>query len=290
MVVMRIAAIWQDHAGRFSALKAVAFGLILCPAAYLALRWAGHDLGGRPVTEVIHGIGDWTVRLLLATLAVTPLRTVLDWRGVLLLRRMLGVSTACYAVAHLTLYCVDNNWMMGFVVSEIIRRFYLTIGFVTLSGLVVLGITSTDGWQKRLGRNWKRLHKLVFPLCALALFHYFLQSKADVTNAVFAAGLFSWLVFWRLAPRRWQGRLWLLPVLAVLAALATAGIEASWYGLATRVNVQRVLLANLYVSYGLRPAVQILLTTFAIGVLAALRRLMPRRRRPPVGRVARSAA
>ena len=285
---MRIAAIWQDHAGRFAALKAVVFALVLLPAAVLAVRFAAHDLGARPVTEVIHGLGDWTVRFLLLTLAVTPARTVLDWPRVLLLRRMLGVTTACYAVAHLTMYCVDQNFHMLFVVSEIVRRFYLTIGFVALSGLVVLGVTSTNGWQRKLGRNWKKLHRIVFAIAVLGLFHYFIQSKADVTNAVFASGMFFWLIFWRLTPRRWQGSLLLLPVLAVLAALATAGVEATWYGLATGVSSRRVLMANLYVFYAVRPAIEVLVVTLALAAVAALRRLA--KRRPASGRMLRKPA
>jgi sulfoxide reductase heme-binding subunit YedZ len=287
---LRIAAIWQNHAGRLSALKAVTFALVPLPAAVLAARFFAHDLGGRPILEVLHGLGDWTARFLLLTLAVTPARTVLDWPRVLLLRRMLGVTTACYGVAHLTMYCVDQNFHMLLVVSEIVRRFYLTIGFVTLSGLVVLGVTSTNRWQKRLGRRWKQLHRIVYALAALGLFHYFLQTKADVTDAVFLAGMYFWLMFWRLAPRRWQGRLLLLPVLAVLAALATAGVEASWYGLATNVSSRRVLLANLYVFYSLRPAVEVLLVTLALGLVAALRRLVGRQRRPVSRRMARKPA
>ena len=82
--------------------------------------------------------------------------------------------------------------------------------------LGVLAVTSTDGWQKRLGRRWKRLHRLVFVLLPLALWHYFLQSKSDVTDAVFVTGLACWLVLWRLAPKRWRGRLALLPPLALV--------------------------------------------------------------------------
>ena len=104
------------------------------------------------------------------------------------------------------LYCIDQKWQLGHVAAEIALRFYLTIGFAALLLLGVLAATSTDGWQKRLGRRWKRLHRLVFVLLPLALFHYFLQSKSDVTDAVFVTGLACWLVLWRLAPKRWQGR------------------------------------------------------------------------------------
>jgi sulfoxide reductase heme-binding subunit YedZ len=278
---MGISVIWRDYGGRVSWLKLVTFVLVLCPGAELAWRWATNDLGSRPVTELIHGAGDWTIRFLLMALAVTPARMVFDWPRVLLLRRMLGVTAACYVAAHLLLFCVDEKWHMLMVVSEIVLRFYLTIGFVVLLTLQALAVTSTDGWQKRLGRNWKRLHKLVYPASALALFHYYLQSKANVTLPVLFTGFWAWLMLFRIAPRRWQGRLLLLPALAVLAALATAGIEATWYGLATGVNARRVLFANLDVAFGPRPAVEVLLIGIAVFVVAALRRLVGPTRRVP---------
>ena len=292
MRAFRVSAIWQDHARKFAPLKFVVFLLVLWPAVWLGLRWLNHDLGGRPITELIHGFGDWAVRFAVIALAVSAARPVLDWPRALLLRRMLGVTAACYAAAHFTLYCVDQKWNLLRVASEIIHRFYLTIGFVALLGLLVLAITSTDGWQRRLAGNWKRLHKLVFPVAVLALFHYFLQSKADVTDAVLLFGFFAWLVLWRQAPRRWQGRLALLPILAVAAALLTAAVEAAWYGLATGVRAERVLLANLDVAFGPRPAVEILIWGFLLFAVAAVRRWVKRwsnrRRKTPPASAARA--
>ena len=234
-------AVWRDYGGRFSWLKFFVLLFLLGPAVSVALAAMTHGLGPRPITEAIHRIGDWIIRFLLITLAVTPARAVLDWPRVVMLRRMLGVGTACYALTHLTLYCLDQNFNLLVVVREIVLRFYLTIGFVALATLVALAWTSTDGWQKRLGRDWKRLHMLVYPASALAMFHYFLQSKANVTLPVLFTGFWCWLMLWRLAPRRWQARLWLLPLLAIGAALATAGIEATWYGLATGAHVARAV-------------------------------------------------
>ncbi len=269
---LRQLAVWRDHAGRFSPLKAVTLLLVLYPAIELAVLWALHDLGGRPVTEVLHGLGDWAVRFLLLSLAVTPARSVFDWPGVVRLRRMLGVAAACYAGAHFLLYCVDQKWQLGTVAAEIALRFYLTVGFSALLMLGVLAVTSSDGWQKSLGRRWKRLHRLVFVLLPLVLFHYFLQSKSDVSDAVFVTGLACWLMLWRLAPKRWQGRVLLLPPLALLAGLATAGIEAAWYGLATGARAWLVLQANLSVDFGPRPAVTVTLCGLGIFLVALLRR------------------
>jgi sulfoxide reductase heme-binding subunit YedZ len=267
---------WRDPAGRFSPLKLAALLLVLFPGAVLALRLATHDLGGRPLIEATHQTGDWAVRLLLLSLAVTPARGLLGWSRVVLLRRMLGLAAAGYVLAHFLLYCFDQNWRLFTIASEIVLRFYLTIGFVALLGLVALAVTSTDGWQRRMRGRWKQLHRLVFPIAALGLFHYFLQSKADVGNAVFYTGLFLWLAFWRLTPKRWQARLSLLPLLTVAAGLATVAVEAGWYAAATRISAVRVLQANLDIA-AMRPALQVVLVAVAVLAVVAARRAWQRR-------------
>ncbi len=282
---MPLSVLWRDRAGRFTPVKAAVLVVTVYPAALIALRWAFGDLGGRPITEVIHVTGDWAVRLLLLTLAVTPARAVFNWPTVLLVRRMLGVSVACYASAHLLLYCADQGWNLGTVTSEIMLRFYLTIGFVTLLGLIALAVTSTDGWQRRLRRNWGRLHKLVYPLAAMALFHYFLQSKADVTLPVTFAGFFAWLMLWRAAPKRLQAKPWLILALAPAAAILTMAVEYAWYALATRIPPLRVLWANSSLAVGLRPAHWVLL----LGVTIFFGTIMRQRQRKPMLRESRRA-
>jgi sulfoxide reductase heme-binding subunit YedZ len=265
-------AVWRDPAGRVSALKIAVLAALLWPGVDLAVRYFGHDLGPRPITQLIHGTGDWTVRFLLASLAVTPLRAVLTWPRVVVLRRMLGVGAAGYAVAHLLLFCIDQKWNLWAVAGEIVLRVYLVIGFVALVGMLVLAVTSTDGWQRRLRQRWKRLHRLVFPIGVLALLHYFMQSKADVTAAVFAAGVFFWLIGWRLAPKRFQGGLWLVAGLALLAPVMTAGVEGLWYAVATGVRASRVLAANLDFA-AMRPSLQVLIAAAVVLLLAAGRRV-----------------
>jgi sulfoxide reductase heme-binding subunit YedZ len=262
----------QDRRGRFCKYRATTLAILCVPMLHLLFRTVTGDLGGRPVMEATHKTGDFAVYFLLASLAITPLRAVLDWPRLIPLRRMIGVASACYAGAHFFIYCLDQKFHMFTVASEIALRFYLTIGFVTLLGLTVLAVTSTDTMVRRLGRRWKPLHKLAYPLAALALFHYFLQSKADVSAAVFVAGLFVWEMLWRITPRAARLNWWPLPVLAVAAALVTAAIEFSWYAGATRINPLRVLGANLDLSYGPRPAVTVLLVGLALAVIAGIRR------------------
>jgi sulfoxide reductase heme-binding subunit YedZ len=263
----------RDHAGHFSWLKT---GVLICavlPALVLLLRWWEQDLGADPNREALDVTGLWTIRFLLLTLALTPARALLDWPRVLLLRRMLGVTSACYAAVHLTLFALYKNWDPIQVVSEIALRFYLTVGFTAMLGLYALAITSTDGWQRRLGRNWKRLHKLVFLIAVFALYHYLRQSKKDITDAVFLVGLFSAVMLWRVVPRRWQTWPLIVPALAVVAALITAATEALWYGFTGGINVLAVLQANLDIAYGPRPAIGVAIAGAAVLLAVVARRL-----------------
>jgi len=151
---------------------------------------------------------------------------------------------------------------------------------VALLGLLALLVTSTDDWQKSLGARWKKLHKLVFPIAVMVLFHYAVQSKADVSDAVFLVGLFAWLMFWRAVPRRYQTKLWPLPAFALGAGLLAALAEAGWYMVRNGVNGWMVLQANLDVTFGPRPAVAVVLVGFGVLALAAARKFLKRRRLP----------
>lgn len=268
----------RDPAGRFSWLRTVTLALIVLPGLLTAVRLALGDLGPRGIHAAILIIGHWTIRLLLITLAVTPARALFDLPQVVQLRRMLGVATACYAVSHITLYAADNNFRLLRVASEIALRFYLTIGFTALLGLLALAVTSTDGWQKRLRGRWKKLHRLVFAIAVLGLTHYLLQSKLDIADAVFAAGTFFWLMLWRAQPKRWQTRRWPLPALALLAAAGAALLEALWYWGRNHAPPLLVLAANLRLDHP-RPALFVALAALLVLAVALARGLWARKRR-----------
>lgn len=263
---------WLDRAGRLSRLKLAAFLACVAPALYLAGAYALDALGAKPITALIHGTGEWTVRFLLASLAVSPLRRIADWPKLINLRRMLGVTGAAYALAHLALYVVDQNFVFAKVVTEIALRTYLTIGFVALLGLIALGATSTDTAIRTMGPNWHRLHRLVYTIAVLGLVHYFLQSKIDVTDPVFWSGLFLLLMGWR-AMRRFKlpERPWALLLLAITAGLLTAGLEAAWYGIASGVPADLVLGANLDFSGPIRPAWWVLAIGLILPALSLVR-------------------
>jgi sulfoxide reductase heme-binding subunit YedZ len=281
---------WRDRRGKFLPLKATVLALLFVPGALDAFWLATDQLGGRPVMEAIHHSGLWAVRFFLIALAITPFARALDWPALLLVRRNVGVAAACYAVSHLSLYVVDQNFKLGTVVSEIALRFYLTIGFITLLVLLALAITSTDAWVKKLGRNWKRLHRLSYPFAAVALLHFYIQSKLNVSEPVFVSGLFVWLMAWRALPEKWRRdqRLTVTTALygglAILAGLATAGLESAWYGFATKVNPWRVIAANETIARGLRPAHWVFVVTASLVLVFLARRLM--RTRQPLRRAA----
>lgn len=275
---------WRDRNGAFSPFKTLVLAALLLPAILLAEAAWTSALGPRPWEAATHDSGTWTIRLLLLSLAVTPARQVLRQARIAEVRRMIGVACFAYVMLHLTLYAGDLAFDWLKVASEILRRIYLTIGFVALLGLGALAATSTDGALKRMGgRAWRRLHRLAYPIAALGLVHFTLQSKADVTEPMLMAGFYAWLMGYRaIAPDGGAPSLLAMLGLAVAAAAATAGIEFAWYGLATGIDPWRVLAANLDVTFGLRPALWVGIA----GLGAAALRAIPRARR----RAARPAA
>ena len=241
----------------------------------------------RPIYAAIHFTGDWAIRILLLSLAITPFRRLWHWPRLVLTRRRIGLAALAYAAGHLLLYAFDQEFVLSKIASEIALRIYLLIGFVALLGLIALGATSWDGAVKRMGaENWNRLHKLAYVIAGLATLHFFMQSKLDVTEPTLMWGLFLWAMGWRLLQRsgeRAVSALWLVG-LAGAASLLTALSEALWYGLATGVDPVRVLKANLTTVLGLRPCWQVLifgLAAAASSLIGARRRGAPRPRAAP---------
>ncbi len=263
---------WHDRAGRFSWLRACVLAAALSPGLVLLALLAGGELGAEPWKAATREAGTHAMRLLLVSLAVTPLRYLADWPKVVTLRRLLGLVALGYALLHLVLYTGHMAWNLADVASEIALRFYLTLGFGVLLGLCVLGWTSTDGWQRRLGRRWKRLHKGVYLLAALGIFHAFLQAKSRADSAVVLAGIFVWLMGWRLLPGWARAHGLALAGLAVVAAVGAAGLEWGWYAATTNLPAARILAANLDPGAGLRPAQGVLVAGLLVAALTALRR------------------
>jgi len=250
----------------------------LCvPGLELLWRAWNDDLGARPVTLATHITGDWAVIFLLLSLALTPARATFDWQPLIQVRRRIGVAAALYALAHFGIYIYDQKWNLVVVALEIAKRFYLTIGFVALLMLVALAITSTDGWQRRLRRNWKRLHWLIYPAAVIALLHFFIQSKINVGEAVIAAGLFAYLMLWRFLRPKFRTTYLGLVVLAIGATALALAFELAWYSLVKNVDPLRILRAIADPELAPRPVHNVLLATLAVIPAVALRRLFTKR-------------
>lgn len=278
---------WQDYNGRTSPLKLAIFIALFAPALWTALSFAMGWLQPQPFTAAIREIGLWTIRLIFIALAITPLRSILQWPRLIVVRRMIGVAAFGYAITHLSLYTADQKFDLVKVASEIVSRIYLTIGFTAVIGLSALAATSTDGMIRRLGaRNWQRLHRLVYLIAVLAVVHYCMQSKLDLWEPTIVAGIYGWLIGYRLLARflAVRGRLALVWVgaLGVAAAVLTALGETAYFWVAFGVDPLRVIAANWSLVTGLRPAAIVLGLALAVTAAGAMRGLMalPAKRRP----------
>src|SRR6267154_4466556 len=190
---------WQDYSGRLSPLKLAVFVALFLPGLWTAIAFGMGWLQPRPFTEAIHQVGLWMLRFLFIALAITPLRQILQWPRLILVRRMIGVAAFAYGLAHINLYLADLKFDLAKAATEIALRFYLAIGFTALLGLAALAATSTDAMVRRLGGfRWSRLHQIVYALGILATLHYFMQSKLEVYEPTVMAGLFAWMMFYRL--------------------------------------------------------------------------------------------
>ncbi|MGH8063271.1 MAG: protein-methionine-sulfoxide reductase heme-binding subunit MsrQ [Pseudoxanthomonas sp.] len=177
----------------------------LTPLAILAWQFydvwkTGSDaLGADPVAEIEHRLGLWALRLLMIALAITPLRQLTGQPVLIRFRRMLGLYAFFYACVHFAAYLgLDLRGYWTQIFAEIVKRPYITVGFSAWLLLVPLAITSTKGWIKRLGRNWGRLHKLVYAVGVLAVLHFWWLVKSDIREPLLYALILAALLGWRL--------------------------------------------------------------------------------------------
>jgi sulfoxide reductase heme-binding subunit YedZ len=278
--------LWRDRRGRISALRVATLLLLLLPLAKAVAESSQIAHGARPLNELIHRAGFWALVFLGVTLAVTPFRRIFRYGNLIDVRRMLGVGTFCYIAAHLALFFADQSYSVGKFIHEITHRVYLIIGAVAWIGLAALAATSTDGMVRRLGGMcWRRLHQAIYAIALLALIHYFQQTKADVTVPTFAAGLFLWLIAYRVLAW-WQGRSELsmlsLFLLAICVSVATFLGEAIGIAIAFHVSPMRVLGTIFDFDAGIRPGWQVLAAGLAVAVVdAVMSRWKPRATRAP---------
>lgn len=278
--------LWRDRRGRVSVLRIATLALLALPIALAVVAALGEDrFDARPVNDLIHRAGYWALMFLLMALAVTPLTRIARFGALMDVRRMLGVGAFCYAATHISLYVVDQMFDLYKVASEIALRLYLTIGFTALTGLTLLAATSTDGMVRRLGpRRWQRLHQIVYAIALLALVHFFQQTKADVWVPTAFAGMFTWLMGYRLVVWRWKPKgdlsSWALLALTVVVTALTFVGEAVGIGIAYHVSPLIVLqMALVFDPEVIEPGWLVLGAGLCVVVLDALRGWLWRARR-----------
>jgi sulfoxide reductase heme-binding subunit YedZ len=266
---------WRDRAGRLDAVKALAFIALALPGAVLAWQLQAGLLGPRPLTAAIQTSGLWALRWLVLSLAVSPLRRILAEPRLGRFRRWIGVAAFAYAAAHLALYAVDQDLRLLVVASEILHRYYLTIGAGALALLAALAATSTDGAARRLGgRRWRALHRAAYIAAPLALLHDLLQARAGTAEPLAMAGLLAWLLMFRAGGRGLSGPA-ALPALLLGALLvpAVAAAEALQLHLVTGAPLGRILAADRSLAAGWRPAQLVLVAVAALAAALLARRL-----------------
>ena len=179
--------------------KPVIFFMALIPFIWLLLKVFQNDLGPDPAQALSIETGEWALRFLLLTLAITPFRQIFRVVEIARLRRMIGLFAFFYASIHFL------SWMafiLGFrwlaIAEELVERPYITVGFLAYVILFLLGVTSTNSMVRRLGKNWKRLHKFVYAASILAIVHLLWILRTDVTEAVIYGVLLAILLGYRI--------------------------------------------------------------------------------------------
>ena len=188
-------------------LKVGVFGACLSPLVVLAWQALTHNLGANPIDEITDQTGIWTLRLLLITLAVTPVRRLTGWNRLIQLRRMLGLLAFFYGSLHfLTYIWLDQFFVLDDIIADVMDRPFITVGFASFALLIPLALTSTTAMIKRLGGKWwQRLHRLVYAIAIGGVVHYLWLVKADIQQPLLYGGILAVLLvyrFWDMYGRR----------------------------------------------------------------------------------------
>lgn len=170
----------------------------LLPLAMLLFAGATGGLEADPVKDITHRTGKAVLTLLLCTLAVTPIRRLTGWNGVIAARRPLGLFAYFYACVHFLIYLGDQGFAPGYIVEDVAKHPYVTAGFTALVLLTPLAVTSTKGWIRRLGKRWTRLHRLIYLAAVLGVIHFLWSVKKDVREPLIYAAVLAVLLALRI--------------------------------------------------------------------------------------------
>ena len=211
-------------------MKLLVFAAALVPFGHLLWRGYNGDLTADPLVEITNETGIWTLRFVVITLAITPVRKATGWNPIIRFRRMLGLFAFFYAMLHFLTYLIGDRFASldfpdGFVAwstfinllasiwEDVAKRPYITVGFIAFVSMIPLALTSTAGWIRRLGgRNWQRLHRLIYLTGIAGVVHYWWRVKADTLHPAIYAALVAVLLGYRLALALKRARLQRQPV------------------------------------------------------------------------------
>jgi methionine sulfoxide reductase heme-binding subunit len=179
--------------------KVAVFASCLVPLGILVREGFTGGLGANPVEFIEHATGDWTIRFLAITLAITPLRKLLGLPLLIRYRRMVGLFAFFYGCLHFSTYLIfDQMLSLSEMWQDVMKRRYITLGFTGFVLLVPLAVTSTAGWIRRLGgRRWQRLHQAIYVTAVAGVIHYYWLVKSDVRQPLLYAGIIGVLLAWR---------------------------------------------------------------------------------------------
>src|SRR5215472_1164400 len=174
---------------------------LLCLAPFLWLSWLFYkqDLGPNPLETITHFTGDWTIRLIVATLAITPLRKLLQQPDLIRFRRMIGLFAFFYGCLHLLIYLYfDRLFVFSSILRDVAKRPFITMGMASFALMLPLAVTSTTGWIRRLGgKRWQALHRLVYASALAAVVHYYWLVKSDIRLPLLYGSLVAILLLFR---------------------------------------------------------------------------------------------
>ena len=178
--------------------RATVFVLCLLPFAYLAYATVNGLAGPDPAEAIMHSTGEWAARFLLLSLLISPLRQWGGWSALIKLRRMLGLYSFFYGCVHLTTFAhFYVGWTPSSLVEELLERPYITLGFSAWLMMLPLALTSTRFMQRKLRKNWQRLHRLIYPSAIAVCLHILWQARSDVGEPLIYIILFGWMLIWR---------------------------------------------------------------------------------------------
>ena len=184
-------------------IRCAVFLLCLFPFALIVYAIAADTAGPDPAEFIMHATGEWAARLLLLSLFVSPLREWTGWSVIIRLRRMLGLYAFFYGCVHLATFGhFYIDWTYSLLIEEFTERPYITVGFLAWMLMLPLALTSTRAMQRRLRKNWLRLHRLVYPAAIMVCLHVLWQARSDLGEPLIYMGLFGWMLIWRFFRQR----------------------------------------------------------------------------------------